>query len=376
MSTEPTPRSSDDSSHHPARHPAHHPGLSDVELTGKAVASVPVLAGRSFIGGLLMGIANVVPGISGGAMLLIVGVYHAFIDAIATLTRLKIRLRPLVLVGAIGFGAVLSILLTAGPIKAAVVGYPLIVYSVFIGLRLGAAPIVWKLCRPDATKPVDPKVWIGVAGGIIATALLAVPQYTVSASGGPLIAGVPGFFVAGLVGASATILPGMDGSYFLMLMGKYLPTLGSISRFKDGLIDFGKTGSTAGIVAELPSLIAVGVGVALGLAIVSTLLRWLFKHHQQITAGALLGIVVGAIGGLWPFRQHVMPKVGEVVQGVTVTAENVGTIDKDKWPVEFFAPTFTQVLMAIGLIVLGYVLAKLLSKLDPGEERLEAAQHQ
>lgn len=321
------------------------------------------LAARSFCGGLLMGVANVVPGISGGAMLLLVGIYHAFIGAIAQLTGFVFRLRPIVLLGAVGCGAVLAIMLSAGPIKTAIVDYRWQVFSLFIGLRLGAAPVVWKLC-----KPATPGVWAGVAGGIVITMALAVPQYFSSAPGVPLIQGLPGYFVAGLVGASATILPGMDGSYFLMLMGKYVPILSAVDAFKDGLVarDF------AAMWAQVPKLMCVALGVGCGLAGVSVALRWLFRKYQKVTAGVLLGIVIGAFGGLWPFRQYVPPAMGQEIRGVIVTPENVDTIAKDHWPLAFFTPSLTQTLAAIGLIVVGYVLAILLARIDPGEEHLSA----
>lgn len=317
-----------------------------------------------------MGFANVVPGISGGAMLLIVGIYHAFIGAIAQLTTLTFRLRPIVLLGCIGCGAVLSILLSAGPIKAAVLDYRWQVFSLFIGLRLGAVPLVWKLCKGREAGPVGGRVWLGVAIGVVITAGLATLQYAGGATGEPLVPGMLGFFLAGLIGASATILPGMDGSYFLLLMGQYVPILGAIDRFKDGLT----AGNVGAMWAEVPNLMTVAVGVGLGLAGVSVLLRWLFAHYQKVTAGVLLGIVVGAVGGLWPFRQSVEPAIGSVVRGVEVTASSVASIPKEHWPVAFFTPTLMQVGASLGLVALGYVLAILLSKLDPGEEHLSTVQ--
>ena len=86
-----------------------------------AEAPLGALALRAALGGALMGLANLVPGISGGTMLLAAGVYPAFIGAIAQLTTLKIRLRPVLLLGVVGGAAAVAILLLAGATKTLVV---------------------------------------------------------------------------------------------------------------------------------------------------------------------------------------------------------------------------------------------------------------
>ena len=104
-----------------------------------------ILATRSLFGGLLMGLANLVPGISGGTMLLVAGVYTDFIDSLADLTRLRFRFRSLLVMGCIVAAAGLGILIFAGGIKTLVVDHRWIMYSLFIGLTLGGLPIVWQL---------------------------------------------------------------------------------------------------------------------------------------------------------------------------------------------------------------------------------------
>jgi putative membrane protein len=293
-------------------------------------------------------------------MLLLVGLYARFIHAVAELSTLRIRRASVLQAGGIAFFAGVAILLSAGPIKDLVVHYRWQVFSVFIGMRLGAVPVVWKLARP-----ATPAVWAGVATGLAITAVLAGVQYATAGSGEPLIPGPVGSFLAGLVGASATMLPGMDGSYFLLLMGQYVPILASIDRFADAL----KTLDAAAAFAEFRTLVPVGLGVAIGIGGVSLGLRWLFRHHLKPTAGVLLGIVIGAVGGLWPFRKSVAPELGSTVKGTLITPENLASIPKDDWPVVFFSPTPTQVIGALGMIVAGYILARLLARLDPDERK-------
>ncbi|MEN8184912.1 MAG: DUF368 domain-containing protein, partial [Myxococcota bacterium] len=95
-----------------------------------------------------MGLANLVPGISGGTMLLAAGVYQAFIESIAELTTHRLRTRPVVLLGTIAGSAALAILLLAGAVKELVVEQRWVMYSVFVGLTLGGVPLVWRLARP------------------------------------------------------------------------------------------------------------------------------------------------------------------------------------------------------------------------------------
>lgn len=322
---------------------------------------------RSVVGGVLMGFANILPGISGGAMLLLIGIYQRFIQAVADISTLKLRWRSIVFLGLIASGAFAAILFSAGPIKAAILDHRWQLFSLFIGLRLGAIPLVMRWA-----KPFDGKVVMGIVAGLLITVALALTQY-MGGSGAQSASVAAGStpvsrFGAGLAGASATILPGMDGSYFLLLMGEYVPILSGIDNFKKELLAFNIKGMwDAGLF-----LLPVALGVALGLAGVSNLMRWAFKKHRGLIAGILLGVLVGAIGGLWPFREGVPPVPGDVIRGVTVTDENKATFDPEDYRMEFFRPTPTQMAASLGLVLLGVAIAFGMSKLDP-EERNEPA---
>jgi len=106
------------------------------------------IAARGAIGGTLMGLANLVPGVSGGTMLLAAGVYPAFITAIAEVTTLRFRPRSLVLLGSVVAAAGIVILLMAGAVKGLVRDHRWIMYSLFIGLTLGGVPLLWRMARP------------------------------------------------------------------------------------------------------------------------------------------------------------------------------------------------------------------------------------
>ena len=186
-----------------------------------------VLLLRGAFGGMLMGLANLVPGISGGTMLLSAGVYPEFIGAIAEVTTLRFKLRSLMLLASVVSMAALAILLFAGPVKDLVVTQRFIMYSVFIGLTLGGVPIVWKLA-----KPASKGLFVGAAAGFVVMAAMALGE-PASSSAGPAYGLL---FLGGLAGASAMILPGVSGGYLLLLLGQYVPILSAVSDFKNALL--------------------------------------------------------------------------------------------------------------------------------------------
>ena len=103
------------------------------------------------LGGSLMGLANLVPGISGGTMLVAAGVYHRFIEAISELSRLRFRAPTLLTLAAVVGPALCSIALFATLVSQALVEMRWVMYSLFIGLTFGGVPVLWKVLRPANT---------------------------------------------------------------------------------------------------------------------------------------------------------------------------------------------------------------------------------
>lgn len=306
------------------------------------------VAGRGVVGGVLMGMANLVPGISGGTMLLAAGVYPDFIQAIADLTRLKVHLRALVVIAAVGGAAAVSILLGAGLLKDLVLEHRWVMYSLFIGLTLGGVPVVWRLIgKPDG------RVWAGAVGGFVGMAALALAQASGVASVGGESASLPMLFLGGMAGASAMILPGVSGGYLLLVMGLYVPILSGIDALKEAL----KAGDLAAAVDPVVSVvIPVGLGVVVGVAAVSNLIKWLLTHFERATLGALLGLLVGAVVGLWPFQEAVAPQVGDVIKGRSMTPELIAELDPEDHPVRRFTPSGGQVAGSLGLVTGGLAI--------------------
>jgi putative membrane protein len=367
MSTPPDPNArSADPGTHAAPAPLANPQRGDPAPT---VASGP-LAFRCLIGGLLMGIANIVPGISGGAMLLLTGVYTAFLTALANLSSLRWRIwRSWLVVGFVGSGAMTSIVLLAGPTLYLIVNFRFQVYCVLIGMRLGVIPTVWSLAKKSPGR--DTSLWAGAAVGVVLTSAAAVFKYN------PDLVGELGshpatLFLGGLLAASATILPGLDGSYLLMLLGQYNPVLKAISDAKDAAFKL----DVAGVWQQMGTLVPFGLGALIGIGGVALLLRWLFDRFPKPTFGLLLGVLVGAFVGLYPFGSYVQPMEGQRVRGEVVTGAMLapggkfGPDERHKWPVRFSTPSTSELAAALGLIVLGFGAALALTKLDPEERNM------
>ena len=329
-------------------------------LAEAAHLPVPKLAVRGLVGGLFMGLANLVPGISGGTMLLAAGVYPSFIGAISDLTRLRFRVSSLVALGSIVLAAAAAIVLFAGPVKDLVVHYRWVMYSLFIGLTLGGVPVVWRLARPATSA-----TWAGAAAGFLVMAAIALLQSGGATGSASETQGAVLMFVAGVAGASAMILPGISGGYLLLVLGVYVPLLTAISQLKDAAkaLDLGAMVDPALTVA-----VPVGVGVLVGVFAVSNALRIALARFEKTTLGALLGFLVGAVVGLWPFQQGVPPAIGTVFKGRVVTAERLAEIEPSKYPTAFFTPSIGQVLGAVALIAVGFAITALIARIGADDE--------
>lgn len=306
---------------------------------------------RATVGGALMGLANLVPGISGGTMLLAAGVYPAFISSIAELSTLRFRRRSLLVLGNIALTAALAILLLAGLMRALVIEQRWLMYSLFIGLTLGGVPLVWRLARPASAS-------VSIAAAV-AFAFMGAMWLELGGGAGRGSQSFSLLFVSGLAGASAMILPGVSGGYLLLLLGQYETILGAIDTLKRGVL----AGPDLSLVLESLRVIApVGIGVVAGIVGVSNLLKWLLQRFEKPTLGVLLGLLLGAVIGLWPFQETVEPRVGDVIDGVLVTASNIEEIDLRHWTVAIFRPTPPVVIGSLALIAAGFATTMLLAR--------------
>lgn len=318
---------------------------------------------RLAAGGALMGLANLVPGISGGTMLVATGSYRRFIEAVADLARLRWRWEAVVAVGTVAAAAAVAIGVAAGWVAEGLVQARWAMYSVFIGLTLGGAPLLWRMLAPRTRS-----AWAGIAIGAAAMAAIALLPEDADAIGDG--GGVGMLFLGGTAGAAAMILPGVSGAYLLLLLGQYQPIIESIR----GVTAAVSSRDLAALSAEAATLLPVGVGVVVGIAAVSNLLRWLLARFEKFTIGSLLGLLLAAPLGLYPFKEGVPPTPGSTYRGVVLSEAAAAEVPPKSWPQVRFAPTLGQGSASLALAMTGFMATMAVSRLgasrDPAAGRL------
>lgn len=242
---------------------------------------------RTALGGVLMGVANLIPGVSGGTMILALGLYEQFIEAVADVTALRFNARNVAFLLVIGVSAAASIVLLSSVILYLLFRYSALMFALFIGLTLGGAPLLVRLIPR-----FSPSAIIATIAGFAVMAAVAVVKEGASMPRNTVMD-----LVAGIVGATTMVLPGISGSYMLLIMDQYDRIIGAIADLKHG--DF----------ASLKIIIPVGIGVGLGIVGLSNLLKWLLRRWESATLGFLLGLLLGSVLGLWPFGRAPTEKI-------------------------------------------------------------------
>ena len=310
------------------------------DLPGDEVAHLaanpvePTRAGliRTLAGGGLMGVANIIPGVSGGTMILAMGLYEEFVESVADVTRLRWRLRPFVFLGILGTAALIAVAASVVPINWGLEHIHHIMYGLFIGLTLGGVPLLWK-----EIAPLKPSAIAGTAAGFLAMVAIA---FFLRGAGLPV--NWLTFLIAGFVASAAMVLPGISGSYLLLIFGLYLPFTTQIRNFMHAVKD---VQFAAAFDIGIHYMLPIGVGVLLGIGGLTNVLKALLHRYHDATMGVLLGLLIGSVVGLWPFKA--LTEKGEVIAAAPpVTVGNV-----------------VLVLLALGA---GFVMTYIVSRL--GEE--------
>ena len=237
------------------------------------------------IKGFFMGIANVIPGVSGGTIALIVGIYEDFINAISHFfANFKKNIKFLVPVF-IGMG--LSILLLSKVIDYSYDHFPIAVTLFFMGLVVGGVPLIKK--NIDNTKDKDkPLNYILAIMTFIFVIFFALAPVIFKTDGEVSFDNMNAIsyllvFLVGVVAAATMVIPGISGSLVLMLLGYYYPVIAlikDITKFDiHGLIILG----------------VFGIGILVGIIFISKVLEYLFNNYKKSTYYAVLGFIIASI---------------------------------------------------------------------------------
>ena len=281
----------------------------------------------NFLKGMAMGAADIVPGVSGGTIALLTGIYERLIGAIKsvgwdTLVMLKqkgIKAAWQQIDGtfllSILTGALTSIILLSKVLHYLIEHHPIVLWSFFFGLVL--ASVVYVAKQVTSWKPVH-GIWL-VLGTCIAAliSLSSASEINVSALS---------LFIAGAIAICAMILPGISGSFILLLMGMYAPVLTAVKSF------------------DLVSISIFAGGCLIGIMLFSRFLSWVLQHFHNATMALLSGFMLGALVKLWPWKEVVSYRVNSA-------GDQVPFVESPIWPWLHAEPFLS---IAIAAVIIGF----------------------
>lgn len=291
-----------------------------------------------YLKGIAMGSADVVPGVSGGTIAFITGIYEQLLNSIKSidLTALKLlkdfKIKELwahvngTFLLVLGLGIATSLFTLAKVITTLLSDYPIQLWSFFFGLIVISALIILR----------EIKKWnVGVFLAIIVGCVTA---YFITSSIPAETPEAPWFlFIAGAVAICAMILPGISGAFILLLFGKYEYVLNSLKEFK---------------VVEILIFMA---GCLVGLLSFARVVSWLFNKYHNLTVGVLSGFMIGSLNKVWPWKELIQTYVdrhGEIkplVEANVLPTEYLETTGQEPFFLQavFFAAGGFLIVLAI-----------------------------
>lgn len=236
--------------------------------------------------GFAMGITELIPGVSSGTIALLLGVYEQLLSSIKGLLGKSYRkslqfLIPLV----IGMGV--SLLTLSSVMTYLLETHPIPTQMAFVGLVIGVLPMLWRLSRVRETFKAPHIIMFIIALALLIGMSFITPEEVAHSPEVTMMLLIKLFF-AGILAAMTLLLPGISGSLVLLILGYYFLVVSSISEL------------TSFNFAVLPILIAVGLGILVGLYVGSVVIMYLFTHFKYMTYAGVMGLVLGSISSIYP----------------------------------------------------------------------------
>ncbi len=239
--------------------------------------------------GILVGLAVLIPGVSGGSMIMTMGIYE---QAISITSRDKqVRRAAIVFLIPYGIGIVVGILGLSFVIKWLMERYLFETALCFIGMILGSLPMLYKKVQGQRFSVVGAVLFV-----LMVAVMIALPHLSGGATGeSHLTVGLGGALMAlllGFIGAGTMIVPGISGSMVMLVLGYYNDIIGHITGLKD-LVKGGLSGG-ASPWGHVFALGFFAVGALVGLLLVSRWIKWLLGHHPVPTYYAIMGLMLAS----------------------------------------------------------------------------------
>ncbi|MDG1423165.1 MAG: DUF368 domain-containing protein [Flavobacteriaceae bacterium] len=293
--------------------------------------------------GMAMGAADVVPGVSGGTIAFISGIYEELLNSISSFNLslfsvLKnegfkkvwkmVNGRFLL---ALFIGICISVLSLAKLIENLLENHPILIWSFFFGLVLASIIYIAK-----QIKIWNIKCYLYLIFGLIFAYYITTLNPVISQNTSPWF-----LFLAGMIAICAMILPGISGSFILVLLGAYKPILNAINT------------------KDFFSIIIFMAGAILGLLTFSRVLKWLFSKYKNYTLALLIGFIAGSLNKIWPWKETISWRTNS--KGIEVPFNTTSVS-----PLSFDGDS--KLLMAGLLAIIGFSLILLLEKLAVKKE--------
>ncbi len=290
---------------------------------------------RIFFTGIAMGIADIIPGVSGGTMAFILGIYEDLLNAIKSfdleVIRLALRFQFKRILDHVPWQFLITLLLGIGAaffslahaISWLLENEPVYLFAFFFGLILASILAIGALIRWKAQTIITLIIGTIVAFVIVGMVPLDMPH-------DPLT-----LFLSGSVAIMAMILPGISGSFILLILGQY-----------DYILDAVKT-------LDIFTLLPVALGAGVGIIAFSRILSWLLKHYHELTITVLVGFMIGSLRVIWPWKETLTTYIDRHGVEVPLAQQNVMP--------NLLSPEF---LIALLLCLLGFLLVSMLDHLQ------------
>lgn len=234
------------------------------------------------IKGFILGIANIIPGVSGGTLAITLGIYEELINTISHIfSNLK---KNLAFIIPIGVGGVLSILLLSKLLNYTLENYPVPTTLFFVGLIVGGVPLIYKKVANEKKSKGN------IIAFIITFLLIIFLTFTKNGLGDVSLNEINIgmtfiLFLVGVITAATMVVPGISGSFVLMLLGFYKPILNTVSSITNLEL----------LSNNMSILIPFGIGVLIGIILIAKLIEFLLKKYEIITYYAILGFIISSI---------------------------------------------------------------------------------
>ncbi len=291
---------------------------------------------RIYVVGLCMGTADLIPGVSGGTIAFVGGIYQRLLDAIKSfdLVTLRMALRldwtglrtriPWMFLIPLGLGLATAILSLSHLLAGLFQSHPVELWSFFFGLVAGSTILLVR--QTWRWRPIDFVVFVAFTVATYVLVGLPVMRFPDS---------LPFVFLSGAIAICAMILPGISGSYILVILGKYHTILEALNR---------------------RDILTIGVficGIVVGILSFVRIVSWLLHTWRHVTLIALTGVMAGALRTVWPWKETIATRINSHGVEVPMTQVNVAPSD------------LNSILIGLALAVAGGIAVVAVSRLAP-----------